>query len=69
MAINYDNLWKLLIDKKRTDLVYGADIRISVLTKMGKNKYVSPESVDKIYRYLNCDVKDVSILIVDNTEK
>ncbi len=55
--------------KKRTDLVYGADIRISVLTKMGKNKYVSPESVDKIYQYLNCDVKDVSILIVDNTEK
>ncbi len=56
MAISYDNLWKLLIDKKkkRTDLISGAGISSSVLAKMGRNEYVSLENVDKICKYLNC---------------
>ena len=56
MAISYDNLWKLLIDKKkkRTDLIMGASISSSVLAKMGRDEYVSLENIDKICKYLNC---------------
>lgn len=64
MADMYDNLWKLLIDKKlkRTNLVSGAGISTSALAKMGKNQYVSLEVINKICKYLNVDIKDIVTL-------
>ncbi len=61
MAVNYDKLWKLLIDKKmkRTDLISGARISTTVLSKMGKNEYVSLENIDKVCKYLNCNMNDI----------
>ena len=40
---NYDNLWKLLIDKgmKKKDLVHGAKITPTAVAKMGKRQPVS----------------------------
>lgn len=67
MAISYNNLWKLLIDKKkkRTDLITGAGISSSVLAKMGRNEYVSLKNVDKICKYLDCTPESV-FTILDN---
>ena len=50
MPISYDKLWKLLIDKKmnRTDLKDASGISFNVLAKMGKNEFVSMESLMKI---------------------
>ena len=47
MAVSYDNLWKLLIDKKinRTELKDLAGISFNVLAKMGRNEFVSMESL------------------------
>ena len=47
MAISYNRLWKLLIDKKkkRTDLISGAGISTSALAKMGKDESVSLENI------------------------
>lgn len=61
MAICYNNLWKLLIDKnkKKTDLIDGAKISTSILAKMGRNEYVSLKNIDKICSYLNCNPNDV----------
>ncbi len=65
MSISYDNLWKLLIDKKkkRTDLISGAGISSSVLAKMGRNEYVSLENIDKICKYLECSPDCVFTII------
>ena len=43
----YDRLWKLLIDKKmnRTELKNKSDISFNVLAKMGRNEFVSLESL------------------------
>ncbi len=43
MAVSYDKLWKLLIDKhlKKTDLIKISGISSNVLAKMGKNQNVS----------------------------
>ena len=67
MAVSYDNLWKLLIDKKkkRTDLISGAGISSSVLAKMGKNEYVSLENIDKICKYLKCTPDRVFSIVVE----
>lgn len=61
MGVNYDNLWKLLIDKnmKRTDLIHEAKISSSALANMGKNNYVSLRIIDKICTCLDCNVEDI----------
>lgn len=65
MAVCYDNLWKLLIDKKmkRTELISGAGISTSVLAKMGRDEYVSLENIDKICKYLKCSPDKVFSII------
>lgn len=61
MPVSYDKLWKMLIDKKmnRTDLKDAAGISFNVLAKMGRNEFISMESLSKICVALNCDVEDV----------
>lgn len=61
MSVNYDKLWKLLIDKKmnRTDLKNAASISFNVLAKMSKGEAVSMESMLKVCRALDCDISDV----------
>ena len=61
MAISYNRLWKLLIDRKmkRTDLVSGAGISTSALSKMGKDESVSLGNVEKICKYLECNIEQV----------
>ena len=69
MPISYDKLWKLLIDKKmnRTDLKGASGISFNVLAKMGKNEFVSMESLVKICYALNCDIGE--ILSISNINK
>lgn len=61
MAVTYTKLWKLLLDKKmkRTDLKTCAGISSNTLAKLGKEEYVSLESLDKICNALSCDLSDV----------
>ena len=61
MPVSYDKLWKLLIDRKmnRTDLKDAAEISFNVLAKMGRNEFVSMESLHKICQTLSCDVGDI----------
>ncbi|MGN0398357.1 MAG: helix-turn-helix domain-containing protein [Candidatus Fimimorpha sp.] len=61
MAICYDKLWKLLIDKKmnRTELKEASGISFNVLARLGKNEPVSFESIEKICFTLDCNIEDV----------
>ena len=61
MPVSYDKLWKMLIDKKmnRTDLKDAAGISFNILAKMGRNEFVSMESLYKVCTALNCDVGDI----------
>lgn len=67
MAVSYDKLWKLLIDKKmkRSDLKDAASISFNVLAKMGKNEFVSMDSLVKICCALDCNIGDIIDIIVD----
>lgn len=58
MSVSYDKLWKLLIDKKmnRTELKDAAGISFNVLAKMGKNEFISMESLYKICSTLQCNI-------------
>lgn len=61
MAISYDKLWKLLIDKKmnKTQLKEEASISTNVVAKLGKNESISLESIEKICTALNCNIGDI----------
>ncbi len=61
MAISYDNLWKLLIDKKmnKTQLKQLAKISTNAVAKLGKNESVSLETLEKICKLLQCNIGDI----------
>lgn len=69
MPVSYDKLWKLLIDKKmnKTELKDAAGISFNVLAKMGRNEYVSMESLHKICKTLSCDIGEI-MQFADNSE-
>ena len=70
MPVSYDKLWKLLIDRKmnRTDLRETAGISFNIIAKMGKNEFVSMESLMKICATLNCNVGDVMDFLPESEE-
>ena len=61
MPVSYNKLWKLLIDKKmnKTDLKDISGISYNILAKMGKNEFVSMESLYKICVSLDCDISEI----------
>ena len=61
MAVKYIRLWKLLLDKgmKKTDLKTEAGISSNVLAKLGKNEYVSMETMEKLCTSLDGNIEDI----------
>ncbi len=61
MAVSYNKLWKMLIDRKmkRIELQRAADFSSNVLARLSKDEYVSMESMEKICCALNCNIGDV----------
>ena len=65
MAISYNKLWKLLIDKgmKKKDLRVASGISTNALAKLGKNERVTTDVIDKICCTLNCDVGEIMEIV------
>ncbi len=61
MTINYDRLWKLMIDKKinKTQLCEKAGITTNAMAKLGKNETVQVEILAKICNVLECNIDDI----------
>lgn len=68
MAISYDKLWKMLIDKKmnKTQLRESAGITTNVVAKLGKNQSVTLKNMEKICKSLQCNIGDVVEFILDD---
>lgn len=61
MAVQYIKLWRLLSEygMKKTDLKNRACISSNIVAKLGKNEYVSMETIEKICNALDCNVGDI----------
>ena len=61
MAVQYNRLWKLLIDKKmkKSALTELADVSSSTIAKLNRDEYVSLEVLERICRALRGDIGDV----------
>ena len=56
MGVTYGKLWELLEEKemKKIELQRKAGISGNILARMGRNEYISMESVEKMCRILHC---------------
>lgn len=61
MILNYNKLWKLIIDKgiNKTQLREKAGLSTHILAKLGKNETVQVEELIKICNVLNCKIDDI----------
>ena len=61
MSVNYNKLWKKLIDMKmsRTQMRLKAGISTKTLAKLGKNENVNTEILVKICQALDCNVDEI----------
>ena len=69
--INYNNLWKLLIDKdmKKKDLCKKAGISPASVTKMGRNGHVTTEILLKICTALDCGVEEIMEIVSEENAR
>ena len=67
MAISYNKLWKLLVDKKmsKADLRRAAGIAPNTMTKLRRDEEVSLTVLNKICGALNANIGDIIDFIPD----
>ncbi|MTI71056.1 MAG: helix-turn-helix transcriptional regulator [Firmicutes bacterium] len=68
MAVRYNKLFKLLIDKEMTnaELAKKAGFSANIITRLKRNTYVSLESIEKICNVLNCGVDEILEFITED---
>ena len=61
MAVSYDKLWKLLIDKKmnKTQLCERAKISTNAMARLGRNEDVRVEVFTRICLELGCSMDEI----------
>lgn len=68
MAISYNKLWKLLIDKKMSaaELRKAADIAPNTLTRMKRDQEVTMQVLERICEVLQTDFGEIIEYYPDN---
>ena len=61
MAVSYNNLWKLLIDKNmnKTELRLKTNMSSSTLAKLTNQEMVAMPVLEKICAQLDCNIGDI----------
>ena len=61
MAVSYNNLWKLMIDKKinKSELCKSVKISSSTMAKMTNEEMVELQILEKICAELECNIGDI----------
>ena len=70
MAVCYNKLWKILIDREmsKTELIKAAKISTNAMAKLGKNENVTTDVLVKICTALQCDIGDIMELTAKNED-
>lgn len=70
MAISYNKLWKLLIDRKmsKADLRRAAGIAPNTMTKLNRDEEVTLETLGKICQVLGANIGDIVDIVPDTSQ-
>ena len=71
MAISYNKLWKLLVDRKmsKADLRKAADIAPNTMTRLRRDEKVTLTVLNKSCTILNVDIGDDMEFVPDSIAK
>lgn len=61
MAVCYDKLFHMMVDKRMTNsqLMAKAGFSANIITRLKKNEYISLESIEKLCTAMECSVDDI----------
>ncbi len=61
MAVSYNKLWKMLIDRKmnHVELQRAAEVAPNTMTKIRRDEPVNLAILDRICRVLGCDFENI----------
>ncbi|WP_077533658.1 helix-turn-helix domain-containing protein [Massiliimalia massiliensis] len=67
MAVSYNKLWKMLIDKRlsKTELTRLAGITTNAMAKLGRNEDVRVKTLEKLCTSLDCKLDDIMEFVPD----
>lgn len=70
MAVKYDRLFHLLIDRKITNaqLAEKAGVSANIITRLKRNQYLSMETIERLCNTLNCGVDEIMEFYSDREE-
>ncbi|MBQ4427890.1 MAG: helix-turn-helix transcriptional regulator [Oscillospiraceae bacterium] len=70
MAVSYNKLWKLLIDKKmtKTQLCKKANVSTNAMAKLGRDEDVRVEVLIKICSTLGCTMDDIMEIVPSDSK-
>jgi hypothetical protein len=71
MAVQYNKLFKMMIDRKMTttQLREKAGFSVNIITHLKKDEYISMVSVEKICKVMKCGVDDILEFLPDDVEE
>lgn len=71
MAVCYNKLWKILIDRNmsKTQLIKAAKITTNSMARMGRNEDVRVEVLAKICMTLGCTMDDILDILPDLSQE
>lgn len=69
MAVSYNKLWKMMIDKRisKTELTHLAGISTNAMAKLGRDEDVRVRVLEKLCTTLDCTLDDI-VEFVPNSE-
>ena len=67
MAVRYNKLWKLMVDKSinKTELTHLAGISTNAMAKLGRNEDVRVQVLEKLCTTLDCKLDDIVEFVPD----
>ena len=71
MSVTYDNLWKLLIDKKinKNELHKITGLSTSTINKLKNNENVNVSVIEKMCLSLNCSIEEIMSITNEEEDK
>ena len=69
MAVSYNKLWKMMIDKKmtKTELTHLAGISTNAMAKLGRDEDVRVNILEKLCAALGCGIEEIMDFIPDSS--
>ena len=70
MAVKYDKLFHLLIDRKITNaqLAQKAGVSANIITRLKRDEYIAMQTIEKICIALDCNVDDILEFIPESQQ-